>query len=450
MKYLISCLTLLGLFSSTSGFSAVTPSKVLVLVEPSPLTYVSGYANRFQALFRHLDKRDSNFEVVTVDVHTPVKPEKWLGRTVHHTPAMTWPMYSEELGLSVDYKMQIGRVISRMRPDIIHVSSPGFLMFPALFYSRLFQTPLVASYHTHIPIYAHAYIPKFMGLPTIADKLAWVCIKFFHSLVDATVVTSPQIRQEFMDHKVPKTFLWEKGVDTERFHPKYKTDEMRNRLTDGHPDDFLIVHVGRLGKEKRIKECKDILEKMGPNVRLAIVGHGPKDYEKELQEHFKGTNTVFTGLLHGDELSSTYSSSDAFLMPSDSETLGFVVLESMASEVPVVGCNAGGIPHTIRPVENTGSFLVETGDIDGYVEKLKLLQNDPELCKQMGKRSREEMLKWSWEDSMSGIQDNVYETAKVNKTNRPENRLFRFLTLHSLRQRIFGRRKAAKTAEVTN
>ena len=61
----------------------------------------------------------------------------------------------------------------------------------------------------------------------------------------------------------------------------------------------------------------------------------------------------------------------------------------MASEVPVVGCNAGGIPHTIRPVENTGSFLVEAGDIDGYVEKLTLLQNDPDLRRRMGKRARE-------------------------------------------------------------
>lgn len=447
MKFLVSCLTLLGLLSSTSAFSAVTPNsnKVLVLVEPSPLTYVSGYANRFQALFRHLDKKDTNFEVVTVDVHTPEKPEEHLGRKVHHTPAVHWPLYSEELGLSVDYKMQIGRIIRRMRPDLIHVSSPGFLMFPALFYSRLFQIPLVSSYHTHIPIYAHAYIPKFMGMRTVADKMAWFCIKFFHSLADATVVTSPQIQQEFIEHSVPKCFLWEKGVDTERFHPKYKSDEMRHRMTDGHPDDFLVVHVGRLGKEKRIKECKEIMEKV-PNARLCIVGHGPKDYEKELEEYFEGTNTVFLGLLHGDELSSSYASADAFLMPSDSETLGFVVLESMASEIPVVGCNAGGIPHTIRPVENTGSFLVETGDIDGYAEKLKILQNDPELCKKMGKTAREEMLKWSWEDSMSGIQDQVYEIAKENKRNRPENRLWRFLTLHNLRRRIFGRKGAAQAA----
>lgn len=108
----------------------------------------------------------------------------------------------------------------------------------------------------------------------------------------------------------------------------------------------------------------------------------------------------------------------------------------MASEVPVVGCDAGGIPHTIRPVENTGSFLVETGDIDGYVEKLTLLQNNPELRQKMGKRAREEMLKWSWEDSMAELRDETYQIAKENKHKRWENRIWRAITLRALRKRI--------------
>ncbi|CAB9515910.1 Sulfoquinovosyl transferase SQD2 [Seminavis robusta] len=434
---------LLAATKTVDAFSAIAPpqgkNKVLVLVEPSPLTYVSGYANRFQALFKHLDSQQTNFEVVTVDVHSGQKPDSHLGRTVHHTAAVPIPWYNE-LGLSVDWRFQIGRVIRRMRPDILHVSSPGLLPFPALLYSRLFQIPLLFSYHTHMPIYVRSYVPKFMGLQRGCEWLSWQLIRIFHSMVDATVATSPQIVQEFKDHGIPRCFLWEKGVDTERFHPRFKSQEMRHRITNGNPDDFLIVHVGRLGREKRIDEIKEILHKMD-NTRLCIVGHGP--YEKQLHKNFAefGDKVHFTGLLHGDELSQAYASADAFCMPSDSETLGFVVLESMASEVPVVGCNAGGIPHTIRPVENTGSFLVETGDIDGYVEKLKLLQSNVELRQRMGRRSREEMLRWSWEDSMSQLREETYRVAKENKHNRWENRLWRVATLQPLRKRIFGRRR---------
>ena len=287
---------------------------------------VSGYANRFQALFRHLDGQKHPFEVITVDVHSGKhqRPNSHLGQKVHHTAAVSVPLY-DQLGLSLDFRFLIMRVIQRMRPHILHVSSPGFLIFAGIFYSRLFQIPIVSSYHTHLPIYVRSYVPKLFGLRSICERLTWLLIRIFHSMVDATVVTSPQIQNEFVQHGVPNCFLWEKGIDTDRFHPSFSSPEMRNRMTDGHPDDFLIVYVGRLGKEKRLQELRDILGRM-PNARLCIVGHGPN--EKALHKHFEGTKTTFTGLLHGDELSQAFASADAFCMPSDSETLGFVCLVS--------------------------------------------------------------------------------------------------------------------------
>ena len=62
-----------------------------------------------------------------------------------------------------------------------------------------------------------------------------------------------------------------------------------------------------------------------------------------LEAHFKGTNTVFTGMITGDDLAAAYASIDLFVMPSESETLGFVVMEAMASGVPVVAVAAGGL-----------------------------------------------------------------------------------------------------------
>lgn len=82
-----------------------------------------------------------------------------------------------------------------------------------------------------------------------------------------------------------------------------------------------------------------------PKARLALVGTGPD--ADALKEHFAGTKTVLTGLMTGEALSQAFASADVFVMPSDTETLGFVVLESMASGVPVVGADAGGIPDLI-------------------------------------------------------------------------------------------------------
>lgn len=186
-------------------------------------------------------------------------------------------------------------------------------------------------------------------------------------------------------------------------------------MTDGNPDDFLMVYVGRLGSEKRLMDLKPILEELGDGARLCIVGGGPQ--AEELHEHFAGTNTVFTGQMSGDDLSSAFASADVFVMPSDSETLGFVVLESMASGVPVVGAKAGGIPDLIHDGED--GFLVAPGDTAGFLEKLRLLrENVGDVRGEMGLKARNEAERWSWESATSVLRNVQYERAIRNFHSR--------------------------------
>ena len=263
----------------------------------------------------------------------------------------------------------------------------------------------VMSYHTHLPTYGKNYLSFVPGI----ENICWACLRWVHAFADLTLVTSPQMQQELTENGIPRVDVWRKGIDTERFHPKFKSSEMRERLTDGNPDDFLMIYVGRLGAEKRLKDIKPMLEKMGPTTRLCIVGKGPQ--QEELKAHFKGTNTVFTGQLSGDDLSAAFASADTFIMPSDSETLGFVVLESMASGVPVVGANAGGIPSIID--DEKTSFLAEPGDIDGFVERLNRLR-DGTFREKIGKAARAEAERWGWESATSVLRNLQYQKAIIN------------------------------------
>lgn len=282
------------------------------------------------------------------------------------------------------------------------------MLFAAIFYARVMCIPLVMSYHTHLPSYAVNYLNFIPGI----EGMSWEALRWAHSRADLTLVTSPQMKEELQSHGIPRVDVWRKGIDTERFHPKFKSDVMRDTMSAGHPDDFLLVYVGRLGAEKRIKDVKPILERM-PNARFCVVGKGPQ--MEELQEYFKDTNTIFLGQLGGDELSQAFASADAFVMPSDSETLGFVVLESMASGVPVVGAKAGGIPSLIQYGKD--SFLVTTGDIDGYVSCLRQLQ-DAKFRRDMGKKARAEAERWGWEAATSVLRNVQYEKALVNFHSR--------------------------------
>jgi len=349
--------------------------------------------------------------VVTADGSTKEKdlPQDFLGFPIYHTQGFTFPLYNQ-ITLTVDLPELMGlKVIDKLKPDLIHVTSPGFLLFAGIFYSRIMRIPLVLSYHTHLPTYARNYLGFIPGI----EELSWKLLRWAHSRADLTLVTSPQMKEEMETNGVPRVQVWRKGIDTERFHPTFRDEEMRKVMTQNNPDDFLMVYVGRLGTEKRLKDLKPVLEAM-PNARLCIVGKGPQ--EQELIDYFKGTNTYFTGQLSGDDLSKAFASADVFVMPSDSETLGFVVLESMASGVPVIGARAGGIPSIIEH-EKT-SLLVEPGNTQEFLHYLKKLQSDKEYCKDLGQRAREEAERWGWEAATSVLRNVQYQRAIVNFHSR--------------------------------
>lgn len=388
------------------------PRKIALFVEPTPFTHVSGYSNRFNEMLRYLKKAGDEVEVITTDGHSDPKelPSERFGYRIHHTLGFVFPLY-KQITLTFDLPdLKGAKVLERFKPDLIHVTSPGFITFATIFYARVMRIPLLASYHTHIPVYSRNYLSH---VP-LMEEFAWLLIRFVHTRTDLTLVTSPQMKEELMANGVPRVEVWRKGIDTVRFHPRFKSQTMRERMTDNNPDDFLMVYVGRVGGEKRLKDIRPMLEKMPANTRLCIVGKGPQ--EKELQEYFRGTNTVFTGQLSGDELSAAFASGDAFVMPSDSETLGFVVLESMASGVPVVGAAAGGIPDLIDDGET--SFLVPTGDTDAFVERLTKLKADAEFRTKMGRNARAEAQRWGWEAATSVLRNVQYQRAMINFHSR--------------------------------
>jgi sulfoquinovosyltransferase len=429
------------------------PIKVCVLVEPSPFSYVSGYAGRFQNLILHLKERGDDVQVITPATvrwkgggSHPPDPTEWNGVPIHTTGGVPLMPFYPDLIVSIDYALKIPRILWKMRPDLLHVSSPGFLVFWAVLYGRAFRIPVLASYHTHLPVYVQShYLPK--PIRNLAASIVWLLIRWVHGhLVDMTVVTSPQIRDEFVRHGVPseQCRVWRKGVDCDTFHPGHFSLDMRRRITNNHPDDFVMLCVGRISAEKRLALLRPVLDRLilldrqknsalsTGNVRLCFVGSGPQ--EEELRALFAGTPTVFMGVLTGNELSQAYASADVFVMPSDSETLGFVVLEAMASGVVPVVTKAGGLVDLVR--HNDTGFLVELSeDHDEYVQQFAYyvhqLQRDNERRRAMGQRARNETLQWSWSESMRSIREIDYGMTIRRLRNRWNERLWRLVTWQS-------------------
>lgn len=374
------------------------PKRVLLMVEPSPFTYVCGYMNRYRNTIKFLTEAGVEVMVVCpgrgvtapgVDFSAACdQPARVSGARVVSAFSFGLPWYPS-LPLSFGLSPRVYKEVKAFRPDVIQCSSPGIMWLAALVYSRLLKAPLVYSYHTHVP----EYMPKYNMMLFI--RAMWAIIRFFHCAAHLTLVTSEVMRAELGAEAAPAPAaidVWKKGVCSDTFNPRLRSDAMRARLSGGHPDAPILLSVGRLGNEKNLKFLRDVLERV-PGARLAFVGDGPA--REEMHEHFAGTPTVFMGMLHGEELSAAYASADVFVMPSETETLGFVVLEAMASGLPVVAVRAGGIPDVLSKPGQTG-FLYESGDLDGASARVAELARNPELRARVGQAAREEVSLWDW------------------------------------------------------
>jgi len=211
--------------SDAPPLRAAKPRKVCLMVEPTPFTHVSGYANRFNEMLRYLSKAGDKVQVLTTDdlktkdgseISTEkVLPKEAFGFPIEHTMGFRFPLYNH-IVLSFDLPELRGmRMLDKFKPDIIHATSPGFLCYAALLYGRIMRVPVLLSYHTHLPVYARNYLshPWFI-------ELAWKLIRFVHNRADLTLVTSPQIRDELVEEGVERVDVWRKGIDTVVSVPK--------------------------------------------------------------------------------------------------------------------------------------------------------------------------------------------------------------------------------------
>eukprot|EP00871_Galdieria_phlegrea_P004831 jgi/Galph1/5349/GphlegSOOS_G3913.1 len=376
------------------------PRKVVLIIEPTPFTHISGYSNRYRETLKYF-KQAGDEVLVIVPENSPTAPKEIDGFPILSIRGFRFFLYPK-ITLSFGLFGGIFSALRRFRPDIVHVSTPGFISFAVLFYVWILRIPLLLSYHTHLPIYARTY-----GL-ALLERFSWRMIKWVHNRADLAITVSPQLCQELAHHGVERIDCWRKAVDTINFHPNFRNEEMRKRLTNGDTHCILLIYVGRLGAEKNLTCLRYLVETI-PNVRLAFIGDGP--YAKYLRKYFAGTRTYFTGQLRGKELSAAFACGDIFVMPSESETMGFVVMEAMASGVPVVGAAAGGIPYLMQ--HGVTGYLYSPGDMEQCAFYVQRLVQSPLSRKEMSLCARKETEKWDWY-SATAVLRNVHYTRAIN------------------------------------
>lgn len=205
----------------------------------------------------------------------------------------------------------------------------------------------------------------------MVEGIAWNYMHWFYSQVDRVYVNSQSYKDRWIERGLSsgKIAILPRGLDTVTFDLGHRQDDFwKKRGAAG----TVVLYVGRISKEKELEFLAQVAEAMPPDagVTFAFVGEGP--YLPELRKRLK--KAVFTGVLQGKDLSRAYASADLFVFPSTTDTYGNVVVEALASGLPVLVSNQGGPGELVRH-EGDGQVL-RAGDLHAW--KMAILAHTKE------------------------------------------------------------------------
>src|SRR5688572_8761345 len=336
----------------------------------------------------HLHSKGHEVIVIAPNLSETIPTTDYNGAKVITVGGFPLPWYPE-LRFTPP-SLTVYRELQAFKPDVAHFFHPVTIGIPGLAMSKSLGIATLISFHLDFARLAHHmnYGPINLGfMEGIADYLT----KMIFNWGDYTLAPSKQIQQQMLALGIADVGLWKRGVDGERFSPDFYSDAMRHEMSDGNPDDVLLLYVGRLSHEKQLQDLRPVLNNL-PNARLVLVGDGP--YRSELEKIFAGTKTKFMGYMRGEALSQVYASADIFVFPSSLETFGLVVVEAMAAGLPVVASQVGGIPDVVE--EGKTGYTFPIGDISGLQAGIEKISHERETMKAMGKAARAFAETQSW------------------------------------------------------
>ncbi|MEJ5345374.1 MAG: glycosyltransferase family 1 protein [Chloroflexus sp.] len=309
-------------------------------------------------------------------------PSSYAGAEIVPLNGMPLPLYPE-VKLTPPQPGLTAR-LQRFQPDLVHLVGPVVLgaIVPGIV--RRLGLPLIASYHTDFGAYSQHY-----GFGFLKHGVnAW--LRWIHNRCRINLCPSRFTMNVLRAAGFRRLRIWGRGVDIERFHPRYRSEAWRAAV-GVQPGERVVLYVGRVAAEKRVDLLPEAIRGL-PNTRLVIVGDGP--FRSELQRRCAGLPVHFTGYLKGDDLATAYASADVFVFPSDTDTFGQVVQEAMASALPVVAARAGGALDLIHHGQN--GYLFTPGVVSDLRSRLRevLVSDERRLAQGTVGRAIAEQRSW--------------------------------------------------------
>ncbi len=352
---------------------------------------VNGVSRMLRQLVRYCERHSLSIDIHTYGDCTGVERRDPIRIFRHRArlPLACYPDLRFDLWHS---GRRVLRVCSGIDYGLIHAATPGSM---GLLGARLAQSrslPLIGSCQTALPERVESQVARAasglrlssLGLERTAKRLTLKYIGRFYDRCRLVLVPSQAIRQALQTHLSSPLKVFSRGVDAERFNPRFRRAEA----------GLTALYVGRLTCEKNLNLLVELF-KHREDARLLVVGDGP--YRRSMERQLD--RAEFTGVLYGDRLSRAFASADLFVFPSSTDAFGNAVLEAMSSGLPVVVSDQGG-PRELVEHEVTGFVAGGRDEFDTYVS---LLIRDEGRRMEMGRQARGAALRQSWERSFDEL-----------------------------------------------
>jgi alpha-1,6-mannosyltransferase len=264
------------------------------------------------------------------------------------------------------------RIVEHERPDVIEVGSIGLVPWVVRHATRRANVPLVAFYHTHLP---RLFAPAGTQSPAhrrVVEEFAWRYLRALDRHFDTTIVASDFVARELAAAGIDRTTRVPLGVDLELFHPHRRESGNMTRRLAGLPQRPMVLYVGRLAREKEIETLIDgwRLAQRSLDADLVIVGSGPR--AAALRARARGLRVHFGPYVANRvRLAHLIAAAELCVAPSSVETFGLSAIEALASGVPVLSADRGGVDEMVRRSGAGATFA--TGSAGSLAEELTAL-----------------------------------------------------------------------------